>query len=82
MSDNATDPRGNGIMPNTAKIMKNVMSSAVEAEIGAFVLNSRQAIPEKNYSNQKGPPPTFNANPNSQYNCPWICGQKSDAESN
>ena len=47
LSDNAKDPRDNGAVLNIAKIMKNVMSSAAEAEIGALFLNSRQAIPAR-----------------------------------
>ena len=38
----------NGAVLNTAEIIKHVMSSAAEAEIGALFLNSRQAIPARN----------------------------------
>ena len=47
LSDNAKDSRDNGAVLNIAKIMKNVMSSVAEAEIGALFLNSRQAIPAR-----------------------------------
>ena len=41
LSDNAKDPRDNGAVLNIASTMKNVMSSAAEAEIGVlFFLNS------------------------------------------
>ena len=47
LSDNTKDPTNNGVVLNIAKIMKSVMSSAAEAEIGALFLNSRQAIPAR-----------------------------------
>ena len=47
LSDNSEDPRDNGAVLNTAQIIKNVMSSAAEAEIGALFINSRQAIPAR-----------------------------------
>jgi hypothetical protein len=47
MSDNAPDPTDNGAVLNIAQVMKNVMSSAAEAEIGALFINSRQAIPAR-----------------------------------
>ena len=47
MSDNAPDPADNGAVLNIAQVMKHVMSSAAEAEIGALFINSRQAIPAR-----------------------------------
>ena len=47
LSDDAADPRDNGAVLNVASILKSVMSSAAEAEIGALFLNSRQAIPAR-----------------------------------
>jgi len=47
LSNNEEDPQDNGAVLNIAKILKNVMSSAAEAEIGALFLNSRQAIPAR-----------------------------------
>ena len=47
MSDNAANPEDNGAVHNIAQVIKNVMSSAAEAEIGALFLNSRQAIPAR-----------------------------------
>ena len=44
MSDNAKDPRDYGAVLNIAKFMKNAISSAAEAEIGALFLNSRHTI--------------------------------------
>ena len=35
----------NGAVHNIAKIMKNVMSSAAEAEVGALYMNAREAVP-------------------------------------
>ena len=47
MSDNSDNPKNNGDVLNIAQIIKAVMSSAAEAEIGALYLNSRQAIPAR-----------------------------------
>ena len=47
MSSDTTNSKDNGAMLNIAKIMKSVMTSAAEAEIGTLFLNSRQAIPAK-----------------------------------
>ena len=46
LSNNVEDPADNGAVLNSAVIIKNVMSSAAEAEIGvgALFINSRQAI--------------------------------------
>ena len=44
LSDNSKDPSHNVIVLNIAKLMKNVMSSAAEAETGALFLNSRPVI--------------------------------------
>ena len=60
LSDNAPDPADNGAVLNIAQIIKNVMSSAAEAEIGALFLNSRQAIPARTTLEEMGhkQPPT------------------------
>ena len=47
LSNNDDDPANNGAVLNIAQIIKNVMSSAAEAKIGALFLNSRQAIPAR-----------------------------------
>jgi hypothetical protein len=47
MSNNDADPGNNGAVFNIAQILKSVMSSATEAEIGALFLNSRQVIPAR-----------------------------------
>ena len=47
MSDDSPDAQNNGAVHNTAQIIKRVMSSAAEAEIGALFINSRQAIPSR-----------------------------------
>ena len=60
MSSAANNAKDNGAVLNTAKIMKNVMTSAAEAEIGALFLNSRQAIPARRLLEEMGhkQPPT------------------------
>ena len=60
MSSNSTHSEDNGAVLNIAKIMKHVMTSAAEAEIGALFLNSRQAIPASRLLEEMGhrQPPT------------------------
>ena len=60
MSDNSKCPPNNGAFHNIAQIIKSVMSSAAEAEIGALFLNSRQAIPARTLLEEMGhiQPPT------------------------
>ena len=41
LSANGYDPKDNGAVLNIAQIIKNVMSSAAEAEIGALFINPR-----------------------------------------
>ena len=47
MSNNAKVPPNNGAILNIAQIIRNVMTSAADAEIGALFINTRQAIPAK-----------------------------------
>ena len=47
MSEDTTDPSNNGAVLNTAKIIKAVMSSAAEAELGAMFINAREAVPAR-----------------------------------
>ena len=44
LSSNDPDPSYNGAVLTNATIIKNVMSSATEAEIGALYLNARGAV--------------------------------------
>jgi hypothetical protein len=44
LSSNEPDPPNNGAILTNATIIKNVMSSAAEAEIGALYLNAREAV--------------------------------------
>ena len=44
LSNNEPDPPNNGAILTNATIIKNVMSSAAEAEIGALYLNAREAV--------------------------------------
>ena len=45
LSENEEDPANNGAVLNTAQIIKAVMSSAAEAELGAMFINAREAVP-------------------------------------
>jgi len=44
-SSDVEDPPDNGAVLNISKILKTVMSSAAEAELGALYINARKAIP-------------------------------------
>ena len=44
MSNNTTFPPNNGAVLNIAQIIKNVMTSAAEAEMGALYINAREAV--------------------------------------
>ena len=60
MSSDTADPENNGAVLNLAQIIKAVMSSAAEAELGALYINAREAIPQRNVLEEMGhkQPPT------------------------
>jgi hypothetical protein len=45
MSEDNTDPKDNGAVHTVAKIIKAVMSSAAEAELGGLFINAKTAVP-------------------------------------
>ncbi len=47
MSNNTAKPPNNGAILTIAQIIKAVMSSAVEAEVGALYISCREAIPTR-----------------------------------
>ncbi len=59
MSNNDVIPSNNGEILTILQIIKSVMSSAAEAEIGALYINCREAIPARHtleYLGHKQPP--------------------------
>ena len=60
MSEDETFPANNGAVLTIAQIIKAVMSSAAEAELGALYINSREAIPIRHLLEEMGhkQPPT------------------------
>ena len=56
LPDHAKEPRDNGAVLNIANIMKDVMSPAAEAELGALFLNPRQALPARTTLFEMGHP--------------------------
>ena len=60
MSDNSEAPPNNGAVLTIAQIIKAVMSSAAEAELGALFINCREAIPARHALEEMGhkQPPT------------------------
>ena len=47
MSSNAAILANNGSVLNIVQIIKTVMTSAAEAEIGAMYINTREAVPQR-----------------------------------
>ncbi len=45
LSENDKDPKDNGALHVVAKIIKQVMSSAAEAELGGLFINAKTAVP-------------------------------------
>jgi len=60
LSENVDNPLNNGAIYNEASIIKSVMSSAAEAEIGALYINARKGVEERNILEEMGhkQPPT------------------------
>ena len=60
MSEDEPDPKDNGAILNLAKIIKAVMSSAAEAELGGLFLNAKAAVPIRTTLEELGhkQPPT------------------------
>ena len=56
MSDNSSNPPNNGAVLTIAQIIKNVMSSAAEAELGALFINCREDIPARHALLEMGHP--------------------------
>ena len=46
LSSDCDDPADNGTVQNLAQLIKAVMSSAAEAELGALYINAREAVPQ------------------------------------
>jgi hypothetical protein len=60
LGEDETDPRENGAVHTVAKIIKAVMSSAVEAELGGLFINAKTAVPIRTTLEELGhkQPPT------------------------
>jgi hypothetical protein len=56
MSSDAPQPANNGAVLNIAQIIKAVMTSAAEAEIGAMYINAREAVPARKTLEEMGHP--------------------------
>ena len=64
LSNNAEVPPNNGSIHNVAQIIKAVMSSAAEAELGGLFINAREAVYIRNILAEMGhlQPPTPHPN--------------------
>ena len=47
MSNNTSFPPNNGVVFTISKIIKAVMSSSAEVELGALLINCKEYIPER-----------------------------------
>jgi hypothetical protein len=56
MSSDTKDPANNGAVLNIAQLIKAVMSSAAEAELGALYINARKAVPQRQLLEEMGHP--------------------------
>ena len=56
MSSNAAMQSNNGAVLNIAQIIKAIMASAAEAEIGAMYTNAREAVPQTMTLSEMGHP--------------------------
>ena len=45
MSSDVANPHNNGAVLNIAQLIKAVMSSVAEAELGVFYINAHEAVP-------------------------------------
>ena len=54
MSKDDEDPSDNGTVHTVAKIIKAVMSSAAEAELGGLFINAKTAVPIRNILEELG----------------------------
>ena len=53
-SEDTDDPNDNGAVHTISKILKAVMSSAAEAELGALYINAREAVPMRQLLEEMG----------------------------
>jgi hypothetical protein len=56
MASNTEDALNNGAVLNITQLIKAVMSSAAEAELGALYINAREAVPMRNLLHEMGHP--------------------------
>eukprot|EP00804_Cyclotella_cryptica_P020749 CCRYP_016588-RA/>CCRYP_016588-RA protein AED:0.03 eAED:0.02 QI:0/0/0/1/1/1/3/0/1217 len=56
LSEDDPFPRNNGAILTLTQIIKPVMSSAAEAELGALYINARETIPQRHLLNELGHP--------------------------
>jgi len=54
VSSDVTNPHNNGAVLNIAQLIKAVMSSAAEAELGALYINAREAVPMRQLFTEMG----------------------------
>ena len=56
LSEDVQYPANNGAIYNEASIIKSVMSSAAEAELGSLYMNARKGVEERNILEEMGHP--------------------------
>ena len=80
LSEDERDPRDNGAVHTMAKIIKAVMSSAADAELGGLFINAKTAVPIQTTLEELGhkQPPTPIQTDNSTA---WCCKQRNTTQS-
>ena len=73
MDSDIAVPENNGAVHTVAQIIKTVMSSAVEAELGALYINCRKAIPARHLLEAIGTSSISNPNVNQQLHRVGCC---------
>ena len=56
MTGNEEIPANNGAVMNVSQIIKSVMSSVAEAQLGALFINCKLAVPARNTLKELGHP--------------------------
>jgi hypothetical protein len=68
MAGNKDIQNNNGAVLNTSQLIKAVMSSVAEAELGALFINAKMAVSMKKPQRIR-PPTNTNPHPNEQHHC-------------
>ena len=71
LSHDVDNPPNNGSILTVATIIKAVMSSAAEAELGAIFINAKEAVYLRQILTEMGTSATTNTDSDGQLDCRW-----------